>query len=292
VRGRPVERHRPELATPGPGEYGLPSTVGGVQAVSSVTSPPAAGFGIGDRPAGASRSAIETPGPGTYAVPSAFRSLSPGSAYGVSLRGRLPGEDAARLKNASPGPAAFGQLDYTALGTHPKPRTPGLSKGARMSVTKSQLETMRGPKTVLAVFDFNKVKRASPAFSMRPRTVAAGDRPELTNLGPAAYNLQGSGLHSAQRSNSPSWTMKARWRTTRHERDNGVPGPGAYGELLLPFLEMKMKSRAGSRRASPSASRSPSPEASLYDAGSVRTPSPVRMDRISKGPGLASLIMA
>jgi hypothetical protein len=155
---------------------------------------------------------------------------------------------------------------------------------------------MRGPKTVLAAFDFNKVKRASPAFSMRPRTVAAGDRAELTNLGPAAYNLQGSGLHSVQRSNTPSWTMKARWRTTRRERDNGVPGPGAYGELLLPFLEMKMKSRAGSRggsrRASPAASRSPSPEPSLWDAGSVRTPSPVRFDRISKGPGLASLIMA
>jgi hypothetical protein len=286
---------------PGPGEYRVPSTVGGVKVQSTVATAPFWGFGIGDRPG---PRAPATPGPGAYRVPASFRPLSPDSVSGITLRGRLAQgtPEAAALKNDSPGPAAFGQLDVTALGTHPKVRTPGLSHGPRMEMTRAQREQAEGPKTVLAAIDYNKVKAAAPSFSLRGRSQPG--RRNATEIGPAAYNLQGSGLKSVQRRNTPSWTLKARWHVD--ERGNGVPGPGAYGELVMPFLDMKLgKSARGgspgarSRASSPSGSPGISPQTSLYDLGGdaspagpsrARSPAQNAFGRMSMGPGLAAML--
>jgi len=297
---------------PGPGEYRVPSTVGGVKALSTVATAPFFGFGIGDRPG---PRAPATPGPGAYRLPTAFRPLSPDSAYGVSLRPRLAQgtPEAAALRNDSPGPAAFGQLDVTALGTHPKVRTPGLGMAPRMEQTRAQREQAEGPKTVLAAVDYNKVKSASPRYSLRGSSQPG--RRDATEIGPAAYNLQGSGLKSVQRRNTPSWTLGARWHVD--ERGNGVPGPGAYGELHMPFLDLKLGGAAAggggarrpgagspaapaarSRSPSPAASPDVSPQTSLYgnEGGAMssgmpsRSHTPNAYGRMSMGPGLASLI--
>ena len=288
---------------PGPGEYRVPSTVGGVKAESTIATAPFWGFGIGDRPG---PRAPATPGPGAYRVPASFRPLSPESVYGITLRGRLTQgtPEAAALKQDSPGPAAFGQLDVTALGTHPKVRTPGTSHAPRMHLTRSEREQMEGPKTVLAAVDYNKVKPAAPAYSLRARTQPG--RRSGVEIGPAEYNLQGSGLKSVQRRNTPSWTLKARWHVD--ERGNGVPGPGAYGELVMPFLDLKLgKARGGgaspsvrSRAASPANSPGISPQTSLYDLGGenagsgpasrARSPAQIAYGRMSSGPGLAAML--
>ena len=299
-----LDRGRPGGASPGPGpgEYSVPSTVGGVKAQSTIATAPFWGFGIGDRPG---PRAPATPGPGAYRVPASFRPLSPDSPSGITLRGRLTQgtPEAAALKNDSPGPAAFGQLDVTALGTHPKVRTPGLSTGPRMEMTRAQREQAEGPKTVLAAIDYNKVKHAAPSFSLRGRSQPG--RRSATEIGPAAYNLQGSGLHSVQRRNTPSWTLKARWHVD--ERGNGVPGPGAYGELVMPFLDLKLgksRSRGGSparsRASSPANSPGVSPQTSMYNlldgdgASGVpsrsRSPAQNAFGRMSMGPGLAAML--
>lgn len=276
-------------AAPGPGEYSLPSTVGGVKALSNIVTAPFWGFGIGEQHPATRGAGAGTPGPGAYRTPTSFRPLSPESAFGVSLHARLELGGPADLarRNDSPGPAAFGQLDVTALGTHPKVRTPGLSAGPRMEMTRAQREQAEGPKTILAAVDYNKVRPAAPSFSLRPRVEEA--RKASSELGPAAYNLQGSGLKSPQRRNTPSWTLKSRWHVD--ERGNGVPGPGAYGELVMPFLDLKLgklagyKSTAQSRSGSPAASPGVSPQSSLYDlGGAVGTP-PTRARSPSPGGG-------
>lgn len=296
VRGRTLEPTKnPAKETPGPNEYSLHSLVGGRQSVSTVLTTPSWGFGFGDRP---NQRGPSTPGPSTYNVPTSFRALSPSSPFGITLKGRLlqGTPEAAAKRNPSPGPAAFGQLDVSVLGNYPAVRTPGLSMSPRMTRTRSQLEAAAGPKSVLKIVDMNVCRAAAPSYSMKGRIETRFK--DASTLGPAAYNLQGSGLKSPQRRNTPSWTLKARWNT--NVKDNGIPGPGAYGEFHLPFYEMKMNhSRSGSRSPSPSPSRSSSPlsspgvspQTSIYSLDiSMNEKEPHRLDRISKGPGLANLI--
>jgi hypothetical protein len=172
-----------------------------------------------------------------------------------------------------------------------------------MHLTRNEREQMAGPKTVLAAIDYNKVKAAAPSFSLRGRS-QPGRRSGI-EIGPAEYNLQGSGLKSVQRRNTPSWTLKARWHVD--ERGNGVPGPGAYGELHMPFLDLKLgKARGGasparSRASSPANSPGISPQTSLYDmngengggsypASRGRSPAQIAYGRMSSGPGLAAML--
>jgi hypothetical protein len=304
VRGRTLDPIRnPAKETPGPNEYALHSLVGGKQSSSTVLSTPMWGFGIGDRP---NQRGPSTPGPGTYTVPTSFRTLSPTSPFGITLKGRLlqGTPEAAAKRNPSPGPAAFGQLDVSVLGNYPAVRTPGLSMSPRMTRTRSQLEAAAGPKSILKIVDMNVCRNAAPSYTLRGRIETK--LKDASSLGPAAYNLQGSGFKSPQRRNTPSWTLKARWNT--NVKDNGIPGPGTYGEFVLPFYELKMnQSRTGSRTGSRAASRSPSPTPSRspspFSSPSISPQSSIysiendvyeretrRMDKISKGPGLASLI--
>jgi hypothetical protein len=295
VRGRTLEpRKNPAKETPGPNEYSLHSLVGGRQSSSTVLTTPSWGFGFGDRP---NQRGPSTPGPGTYNVPTSFRTLSPSSPFGITLKGRLlqGTPEAAAKRNPSPGPAAFGQLDVSVLGNYPSLRTPGLSMSPRMTRTRSQLEAAAGPKSILKIVDMNVCRTAAPSYTMKGRIETKFK--DASSLGPAAYNLQGSGFKSPQRRNTPSWTLKARWSSK--VKDNGIPGPGAYGEFVLPFYEMKMNSRAGSRSPSPLPSRSSSPfsspgispQTSIYSIdNSLNENEPHRLDRISKGPGIANLI--
>ncbi len=321
MRGRPPTRS-PRAASPGPAAYGVPSGVG-PQAASTRVSAPSWGFSTGER--GRSARGSPSPGPAAYDVPSAFRPLSPGRPEGISIKGRLTvGSPVdAGLRNASPGPAAYNRGDVTVLTTHMAVRTPGLSRGERMSPTPAERAARSGPTTHLAHIDLNKVQHAAPSFSMRSRHTVATKAAEMN--GPAAYNLQREGMRSATKRGSPSWTLKARWGAA--SKDNGVPGPGAYGALELPFFDAamartgKVRSAAGGMRAPGGGSplsahtsllsvshslappRSPSAARFRHSGGggggggsggspSSRASSPSHALRFSQGPSLAALIGA
>ncbi len=247
IRGRIPSPNRTLGASPAPNTYVVPSGIG-PQVSSTLFSAPSWGFGIGDRPATGMNHA-NNPGPADYNVPSAFQPLNSHSSYGVSLRGKLQygtvGEIASR--SCSPGPLAYPPGDVTVLTTHIAVRTPGLSKGARLSPSRAEREAAAQPPSLHTSIDLNAIRKASPSFSMRSRTSLIQKPSEMN--GPAAYNLQGTGLHSTTKRNSPSWSLKPRWNT--EVKDNGIPGPGAYGTLVMPFFDATVARATKGRSSSP-----------------------------------------
>jgi hypothetical protein len=154
----------------------------------------------------------------------------------------------------------------TVLTTHLATRTPGLSKAERLSPLGATAATRArspsaspthgggaagsGPSPLAFLInpDIAAVKPSAPSFSLRSRHEVQQKQAEVE--GPAAVNLQGTGLHSVTRRNTPSWTLKGRW--SGKDKDNGVPGPGAYGELDLRFYEASVGLAASSTtRGSP-----------------------------------------
>ena len=285
IRGRVSSPNKMLGLSPGPAAYVVPSGVG-PQVNSNLFSAPSWGFGFGDRPATGTHMGV--PGPADYTVPSAFRPLTSTSVNGISIRGKLEygsvGNVAAR--SASPGPGAYPAADVTVLANHMAVRTPGLSKGVRLSPSRAEKEAAAQPPTLTTNIDLNAVRRASPSFSMRARTAIISKPAELN--GPAAYNLQGTGLHSTTKRSSPSWSLKPRWNTDI--KDNGVPGPGAYGTLVMPFFDATIAraTKGGSPVNHHPNGGSPSQQYDYdVDQAKSRSRSPVR---ISGGANFQTLI--
>lgn len=233
MRSRTREPRKQEL--PGPSDYDVPSSIGQTH-ISDYRSPQSFVFRGSEKlihkPVGSTPDMV---GPSSYSVPSVFspkseRSPFKSSGSGPSLRSRpthgSPTE--AALHSSSPGPAA-----YLPEVLHNNTQ-PHFGKSERLQPTAEIKHRSSTPGVGSYRIDDRPISRSSPSWSMRSRTQSPTKLSE--ELGPAAYNLQGSALGNKQptRSSSPAFSIKMRWPSGR---TNDNPGPGTYGTLHLPHLE-------------------------------------------------------
>lgn len=313
IRSRPKETSS-RGPRPGPADYSLPSALGDAS-ITDVTLHGAPSFSFSGNGQRSQSRGSPSPGPAAYSIPSTLRSMSPTSHNGITLKHRplLTGSQyEASLKNPSPGPAAYDRGDVTVLSVHSATRTPGLSRAPRLSPTSAEKAAASGPATLITNLDMSKVKPTAPSFTMRSRIELPVKHNDIN--GPAAYNLQGSGIVSPSKKNGPAWSLGKRWDT--RSRDNGVPGPGAYGDFSLPFLDAKMNHTAsgssgrprGGSPSRPASTLSPQSsvsfnrgglsQGSVYGGGSpshsrmASMSSPGTGERASNGAGLAAILGA
>lgn len=221
----------PSRALPARPPQRLPSTLGQASFDSLVDRAPSTrlasrGPKLAPPPAGGSPAAV---GPNSYDVPSAFsprsdHAIFKSSGTGVSFVSRR--EEPARA--ATPAPDSYGVPRRAFV----EERVPRFLREPRLSPPPAERAraVLPAPNSYDITASWRATAAAAPRFSMRARSASpalGADTPA-----PNAFNLQGpSPLATA----SPRFSIKLRWKPAR-QADG--PGPGAYGTMRLPALEL------------------------------------------------------
>lgn len=272
------ERH-----TPGPADYTIRSTIGSGQVVSTVQNPSGVSFkgtGKGSQsPLGSSGPNI---GPNSYSLPSVFsggndKSIfkSSGTGYSFNSRHEYP-----YLDHCSPGPAAY---DISTAFTSESPKQSRFSQSQRLLPTAQEKHRATTPApSAYGRVDARFAQRRAPAWSIRSKS----ERPSKAHLTPGPDNY---GYASLPKTHIPI-SVKGRWK---EPPSNPSVGPGAYGVLHLPHLELLYKRTANFKRPSTHAGTRPSRD-SKNDGGNLhrsRTIAPTErsiFDRTGLVPGRIS----
>lgn len=218
--------------TPAPLDYTIRSTLGQASIESVINRAPSTRIGstgprLAPPPCGGSPSSV---GPSSYDVPSAFvpssdHAIFKSSGMGVSFVSRR--EDAAR--DVTPAPDSYGVPRRALI----EERVPRFMREPRLSQSPAERARSQipAPNSYDITASWNSVAAAAPRFSMRARSASpvSSETPA-----PNAFNLQGP---SFLQKSAPRYSIKLRWKSNRVANED-VPGPGAYGQLKLPALEL------------------------------------------------------
>lgn len=244
IRGRQGEPRRAE--SPAPNAYDIPTTLGAEGSIELPAAPRAV-FSRGERLRyTANGSTGVGVGPASYNIPSAFTAHSvfnrTGGGYSLNSRRSYGSVEDIPLRSPSPGPAAYEvptTLGSSANSRVRSPPRPTFSRSDRNPNGSIQKRARQTPGVGAYALDVSPIKASSPSFSLRPRTQQT-IRPADVN-GPAAYSPRVGGFGFQAISTKPSGAAFSMTGRAKPGRLSDTPGPGAYGQLVMPLLERSLK---------------------------------------------------